>query len=213
MKHSSFDATIPVLDAETSALGVAIARSYWQYWRRVFGYWGVGVTPQMCSRVTNHGEMGTFSRPAAQWLMGRLPCKYAKRCMVDLKKKNPYWSLRNFIRSSQGKLVYSSVSMYNWTFIFWHAIVEETLTSGKYISVFLISILKIYIWNLKNYVTTGVFFEKIMQKLASRENYVSRDQMHHFFIILQVLQFFIILHYSFLLFFNVNCHSIQATIN
>ena len=25
---------------------------------------GVGVTPQMCNRVTNHGEMGLFSWPA-----------------------------------------------------------------------------------------------------------------------------------------------------
>ena len=40
----SFDATISVLDAETSA----IARSYRQYWRGVFGNCGVGVTPQMC---------------------------------------------------------------------------------------------------------------------------------------------------------------------
>ena len=25
--------------------------------------WGVGVTLQMCNRVINHGDMGTFSRP------------------------------------------------------------------------------------------------------------------------------------------------------
>ena len=24
---------------------------------------GVGITPQMCNRVTNHGDMGTFSKP------------------------------------------------------------------------------------------------------------------------------------------------------
>ena len=24
---------------------------------------GVGITPQMCNRVTNHGDMGTFYRP------------------------------------------------------------------------------------------------------------------------------------------------------
>ena len=27
------------------------------------GNWGVGITPQMCNRVTNHGDMGIFSRP------------------------------------------------------------------------------------------------------------------------------------------------------
>ena len=93
MKHSSFDATIPALDAETSVLGAAIARrsfdattsaldaetwaldaetlaitrSYRRYRRGVFGdisYCGVGITPQMCNRVTNHGDMGTFSKPA-----------------------------------------------------------------------------------------------------------------------------------------------------
>ena len=66
MKHSSFDATISSLDAETSAR-----------WRRrscgvtgdigaVSGNiddCGVGVTPQMCNRVTNHGDMSTFSKP------------------------------------------------------------------------------------------------------------------------------------------------------
>ena len=26
---------------------------------------GVGVTPQMCNRDTNHGDMGTFSKPGA----------------------------------------------------------------------------------------------------------------------------------------------------
>ena len=113
MKHSSFDATIPALDAETSVLGAAIARrsfdattsaldaetsaldaetwvldaetwaldaetsalgaatsaiarSYRRYRRGVFGDigdCGVGITPQMCNRVTNHGDMGTFSKP------------------------------------------------------------------------------------------------------------------------------------------------------
>ena len=84
MKHSSFDATISALDAstsaldtetsaldaETSALGAetlalgaatsAIARSYRH---GVFGDYGVGITPQMCNRVTNHGDMGTFYKP------------------------------------------------------------------------------------------------------------------------------------------------------
>ena len=69
LEHSSFDATISALDAETSALGAAtsaIARSYWRYLHGVFGDigdCGVGITPQMCNRVTNHGDMGTFSKP------------------------------------------------------------------------------------------------------------------------------------------------------
>ena len=72
----SFDATISalnaepsLLDAETSALSVAtaaIARSYRRYRRGVYGNigdCGVGITPQMCNRVTNHGDMSTFSKP------------------------------------------------------------------------------------------------------------------------------------------------------
>ena len=54
--------TILALDAETSE----IARSYWRYQRRVssdIGDCGVGITPQMCNRVTNHGDMSTFSKP------------------------------------------------------------------------------------------------------------------------------------------------------
>ena len=77
MKHSSFDATISALDAETSALDVetsvfgaatsAIARSYRRYRHAVsgdIGDCGVGITLQMCNRVTNHGDMSTFSKPA-----------------------------------------------------------------------------------------------------------------------------------------------------
>ena len=66
----SFDATISTLDAETSALDAetsAIARSYRRYRRGVsgdIGDCGVGVTPQMCNRVTNNGDMSTFSKPA-----------------------------------------------------------------------------------------------------------------------------------------------------
>ena len=61
---------IRALDAETSALGVVtltLKRSFWQYWRRVstdIGECSVGITPQMCNRVTDHGDTGTFSRPA-----------------------------------------------------------------------------------------------------------------------------------------------------
>ena len=63
---SALDAETSALDAETSALGAAISRSYRQYWRGVsgnIGDCGVGITPQMCNRVTNHGDMSTFSKP------------------------------------------------------------------------------------------------------------------------------------------------------
>ena len=65
----SFDETIWALDAETSALSAAtsaIARSYRGYQRGVsgdIGDCGVGITPQMCNRVTNHRDMSTFSKP------------------------------------------------------------------------------------------------------------------------------------------------------
>ena len=87
----SFDATISALDAETSspdaetsspdadttALGAAtfaIARSYWRYRRGVsgdIGDCGVCITPQMCNRVTNHGDMSTFSKPADENSFGK----------------------------------------------------------------------------------------------------------------------------------------------
>ena len=66
----SLNATISALDAETSTLDAetsTIARSYRQYRRGVSGDisdCGVGITPQMCNRVTNHGDMSTFSKPA-----------------------------------------------------------------------------------------------------------------------------------------------------
>ena len=70
-----FDATISALDAETSALDAemsAIARSYWQYRCGVFGDCGVGVSPQMCNRVTTHGDMGTFFRNVHVYLESRI---------------------------------------------------------------------------------------------------------------------------------------------
>ena len=70
LARRSFDATISALDAETSALDAetsAIARSYRRYWRGVFGDYGVGITLQMCNRITNHGDMGTFSKPVANF--------------------------------------------------------------------------------------------------------------------------------------------------
>ena len=76
MKQSSFDATISALDAETSALDMetsafgaatsAIARSYRRYRCGIYGDigdCGVGITPQRSNRVTNHGDMSTFSKP------------------------------------------------------------------------------------------------------------------------------------------------------
>ena len=70
-----FDATISALDAETSA----IEWSYWQYRRRVFGDCSVGVTLQMCNRVTNHGDMGTFSRPASNVAIILPPCDHSRQ--------------------------------------------------------------------------------------------------------------------------------------
>ena len=51
MKHTPFDAMI-------AALGVVILRA-----RGISSDCGVGITPQMCNRVTDHGDMGIFSRP------------------------------------------------------------------------------------------------------------------------------------------------------
>ena len=71
---SSLDAETSSLDAETSSLGaatLAIARSYRRYRRGVngnIGDCGVGITPQMCNRVTNHGDMSTFSKPVLRVL-------------------------------------------------------------------------------------------------------------------------------------------------
>ena len=56
----SFDATISALDAETSP----IARSYRRGVSSNIGNCEVGITPQMCNRVTNHGDKSTFSKPA-----------------------------------------------------------------------------------------------------------------------------------------------------
>ena len=66
LKHLPFNVTISSLNAETSPLGAAISaltRSFRWYRRGVFGVCGVGITAQMCNRVTNHGDMGTFSKP------------------------------------------------------------------------------------------------------------------------------------------------------
>ena len=64
----SFDATISALAEEMSALDEtsAIARSYWRYRRGVSGDIAefLVITLQMYNRVTNHGDMSTFSKPA-----------------------------------------------------------------------------------------------------------------------------------------------------
>ena len=67
---SSLDAETSSLDAETSALGAAtsaIARSYRRGVYGDIGDCGVCITPQMCNRVTNHGDMSTFSKPDSQF--------------------------------------------------------------------------------------------------------------------------------------------------
>ena len=105
MKHLSFDATISALDAETSAFGAAtsaiaqrsfdaetsaldahtsalgtstsaVARSYRRYWRGVSGDCGVGITLQMCNRVTNHGDMSTFPNLPHSPFGNYLPLKF-----------------------------------------------------------------------------------------------------------------------------------------
>ena len=55
------------IGARCGDVGAAIERSYRRYRRRVSGNISdcrVGITPQMCNRVTNHGDTSTFSKPA-----------------------------------------------------------------------------------------------------------------------------------------------------
>ena len=55
------------LGAATSALGAATSALTWSFqrhWRGVSGDCGVGITPQMCNRVTYHADMSTFSKQA-----------------------------------------------------------------------------------------------------------------------------------------------------
>ena len=72
VEASSLDAEASALCMETSVLGAVtsvIARSYRRYRRGVsgnIGDYGVVATPQMCNRVTNHGDMSTFSKPAGR---------------------------------------------------------------------------------------------------------------------------------------------------
>ena len=93
------------------------------------------------------------------------------------------WNFTNF----PWKLIYlSGWSWFQFSIMAWRPLWKK-LTSGKYISLFLILLLNIYIRNLKNYVTTGRIFEEIIQKLANQRKLRKwRDQMHHFFIIIQM---------------------------
>ena len=46
---------------DRAELPAITARSFWRY--ADIGDCGVGITPQMCNRVTNHGDVSTFSKP------------------------------------------------------------------------------------------------------------------------------------------------------
>ena len=62
------DADLCVTSAPSAAIP-ALARSFWRYRHGVssdINDCGVGITPQMCNRVTNHGDTGTFSKPRAK---------------------------------------------------------------------------------------------------------------------------------------------------
>ena len=77
------------------------------------------------------------------------------------------------------------------------AIVEETLTSGKYVSLFLISILYIKFKKLRD--DPHIFKKNNVKTDNQRKLRKWSDQMHNFF------------YYS--LSNDFNCYSIQATIN
>ena len=81
MTISALDAGTSALNAGTSELNAGMsavgdraelpatsARSYRRHRRGVSGDCGVGITPQMCNRVTNHGDVSTFSKPAPSHL-------------------------------------------------------------------------------------------------------------------------------------------------
>ena len=100
MKQSLFDTTISALAAETSAAtarrfdisarrsdigaqhGIsALAWSFQGYRSGVsacIGDCGVGMTLPMCNRVTNHGDMGTFSKPVWNHIMNINEVKHDK---------------------------------------------------------------------------------------------------------------------------------------
>ena len=193
---------------------------------------GVGITPQMCKRVTNHGDMSTFSKPAQG--AGRMgePSKFLSwKCnysiYLDIQVyymdtqaistllclllvldmyyviinfsiihviKNvtpekwcflsPVWKFHFMIKCTSLTYLHDEWPISHCTENIWicvlsnqsprrskrmqfkrnflctlWTIVEETLTSNKYISMFLISILNMYIWNFNIYVPIRVIFK------------------------------------------------------
>ena len=83
------------------------------------------------------------------WIQNPFLVEVEKVCHLTLKAQE---ELAELSSDSSLKTMFAKMSLNS----FW-AIVEETLTSGKYVSLCLISILYIYIY--KNYVTTHVFIE------------------------------------------------------
>ena len=74
---------------------------------------------------------------------------------------------------------------------------QETLTSGKYISLFLISILFIYIYKMKKITWRAAYFLKKYAKTGNQRKLRKwREQIHHFCCYSSNE--------------NINCHSIQA---
>ena len=59
----------------------------------VSGDCGVGITPQMCNRVTNHRDMGIFFQTCCTVTDGPFAVQICQRCTLDPKKKNPYWCI------------------------------------------------------------------------------------------------------------------------
>ena len=55
---SDIDARCSDISAQRAIL--ALAWNFCRYWRQVSGDFGVGITPQMCNRVTNHGDRYFF---------------------------------------------------------------------------------------------------------------------------------------------------------
>ena len=83
----------------------------------------------MCNRVTNHGDMSTFSRPADQF-------GYADDFTLIAVVPSP--GLRVAVAESLSPIL------------------EETLTSDEYVSLHLISILNIYIHEILIFTSQSV---------------------------------------------------------
>ena len=137
-------------------------------------------SPNYANKFQNYSFVGDSWIPVWGWgLQERMP-----------KSLQLLFNMFYFEKNNKKKYCTRRVSWHCSTFL---AIMEETLTSGEYVPLFLISILNMNILNLKNYVTAGVFLMKITQKLASRENYASKEiKSTIFFIILQVMSIVIV---------------------